>query len=69
MKRNIGLPDRIIRLIVAISIIALYFAHIINGALAILLLCVAVISLVTSFTKFCPLYAVFGISTDKKIKQ
>ncbi|MTI26618.1 DUF2892 domain-containing protein, partial [Fulvivirga kasyanovii] len=41
----------------------LYFAGIIGGTLAIVLLIVAGIFILTSFVGFCPLYFPLGIST------
>ena len=60
-----GNADRAIRVIVALIIIALYFADIINGTLAIILLILAGVFLITSIIRFCPLYLPFGISTGK----
>ncbi len=68
MKKNMGSVDRIIRFTLAIIITALYFAHIINGTVALVLLVVVGILILTSFFGFCPLYFPFGIST-KKPKQ
>jgi hypothetical protein len=63
MKKNMGNADRIIRLIVAIVIGGLYFGHVINGTVAIVLEAVALIFLITSLFSFCPLYLPFGIKT------
>jgi len=69
MEKNMGTIDRIIRILVAIIIAGLYFANIINGTLAIVLLIVAGIFILTSFISFCPLYLPFKISTIKKDKN
>ncbi len=61
-----GNADRIIRLIVALAIAGLYFGHLINGTLALVLEAVALIFLITSLFSFCPLYLPFGIKTCKK---
>ena len=63
MKKNMGIEDRIIRMIIAAVIVALYFTNIISGTLGIVLLVLAGVFLLTSFVKFCPLYAIFGMST------
>lgn len=63
MKRNMGVADRIVRVLVAIAIAALYVTHIITGTWAVVLMVVAGIFLLTSIAGFCPLYAVLGIST------
>lgn len=66
MKKNMGLADKIIRMLVAAVIIVLYFTNIISGMLAIMLLIIAGIFILTSFIGFCPLYFPFGFSTRKK---
>ena len=66
MNKNIGSTDKAIRILVAVLIAGLYFANIITGTVAIVLLAVALIFVVTSFINFCPLYYPFGISTLKK---
>jgi fatty acid desaturase len=68
MKKNMGAADRIIRIIVAIVIAALYFTGTITGTLGIVLLVVGGIFLLTSFISFCPLYTLFGIKTCKTPK-
>lgn len=68
MKSNLGAIDKIARIIVAVIIAVLYFAHQVSGTAAIILLIVAVVLILTSFMGFCPLYLAFGISTRKKNK-
>lgn len=63
MKANMGSADRIIRLIVAVVITVLYFTGRIEGTLGIVLLILAAVFVLTSFVRFCPLYAPFGINT------
>ena len=65
MKKNMGNADRIIRVIVAVIIAALYFTNVISGTLGIVLLALAGIFVLTSLFSFCPLYAPFGLSTCK----
>ncbi len=69
MKKNIGLSDKIVRIVLAIVIAVLYYTDTINGTIAIILGAFAVILLLTSFINFCPLYLPFGISTRKKNKE
>lgn len=69
MKKNMGLPDRIIRVVLATIAPVLYFSGIISGTLALILLLITALLLVTSFIKVCPFYIPFGITTDKKIKK
>lgn len=66
MKANMGTVDRVIRILVAIVIIGLYFANQITGTAAIILLVIAGAFILTSFMSFCPLYLPLGISTRKK---
>lgn len=68
MKPNMGTADKVVRIIVAIIISALYFANQISGTAAIILLLLATIFILTSFLSFCPLYLPFGFSTKKKDK-
>lgn len=58
-----GNTDKIIRIVVAIIAIALYFTGTLTGALGIVALVAAGIFLLTSFISFCPLYTILGIST------
>ena len=68
MKPNMGTTDKILRILVAIILIGLYFANMISGTIAIVLLVIAGVFILTSFISFCPLYFPFGISTRKKEK-
>jgi hypothetical protein len=61
-----GTADKVVRILLAILIVSLYFTNIISGTLAIVLLVLAGIVILTSFISFCPLYLPFGISTRKK---
>ena len=63
MKKNMGLTDRIIRIILAITFIVLYATSVAEGTLGIVLLVVAGIFILTSVIAFCPLYFPFGIKT------
>jgi hypothetical protein len=66
MEKNMGNTDKIIRVLVALAIIALYFTHQISGTWAIVGLILSGIFILTGFIGFCPLYLPFGISTRKK---
>ena len=66
MKKNMENADRIVRLIVAVIILALYFTGVISGTLGIILLVVAIIFVLTSSLGFCPLYWFFGIKPGSK---
>jgi len=58
MKFNVGTPDRIIRVVVGLVLIALAATHIVGvwGW-------IGVIPLLTGVFKFCPAYAIFGMSS------
>jgi len=66
MKKNMGTIDKVIRILVAVVVVVLYFTRLISGTLAIILLILSGIFIVTSFLSFCPLYLPFGLSTRKK---
>lgn len=66
MKKNMGLVDKVVRILVAIVIAGLYYANQISGTVAIVLLILAGVFILTSFLGTCPLYLPFGISTRKK---
>lgn len=63
MKANMGSTDRIIRLIVAAILVALYFTGTVTGTVGMVLVVVAAVFILTSFVSFCPLYTLFGMST------
>ena len=68
MIKNMGLIDRVIRILVAVIIVVLYLANQITGVTAIILLIFSGIFILTSFMSFCPMYLPFGISTQKNEK-
>lgn len=68
MKRNMGTTDKVVRILIALVIIALYFMHQISGTIAVIGLILSGIFILTSFISFCPLYYPFGFSTRKKEK-
>lgn len=69
MKINMSAADRIIRLIISVIILTLYFTNVITGTLCLVLLIVAAIFALTGIAGYCPLYALFGISTICKNKK
>lgn len=60
-----GTADKIIRILIAIIITALYITGTISGTLAIVLLILSGIFIATGFIGFCPLYTLFKINTCK----
>jgi hypothetical protein len=67
MKMNMGYFDRIVRGLIAISLIALNIKGIVFGGLAVAAVIIAVVFILTSVLGFCPIYAIFGISSRKII--
>lgn len=65
LVQNMGTVDRIIRVVLALVFIALYFSGFVSGILGTILLILAVVFILTSAVAFCPLYAPFKISTRK----
>ncbi len=66
MKKNVGTADRVIRILIAVAIIALYLGNVISGTVAIILLAISAVFILTSFVGVCPLYLLFGIKTTNK---
>jgi len=66
MRKNMGILDRVLRTILAVIVVVLYFSGQISGTAAIVLGVFAVIFLLTSSVGFCPMYTLFGLSTLKK---
>ncbi|HMP29739.1 MAG TPA: DUF2892 domain-containing protein [Saprospiraceae bacterium] len=65
MEANMGTLDKRIRLIIAAIIAVLYFAEVISGTLALVLLVLGIVFTLTSLVSFCPLYKLVGINTCK----
>lgn len=61
-----GTIDKVIRIVLAITVLVLYLLNVISGTLAIILGVFAVIFVLTSLISFCPLYLPCNISTRKK---
>jgi len=66
MKKNMGSYDKLIRLAVAIVLIALYYTGVLTGTLGIIALVVALVLTITSLISFCPIYGLFGMNSCKK---
>mgnify|MGYP002631275501 CR=1 FL=1 len=58
-----GNVDQMIRIIIALVVGVLYWQNIITGTLALVLAAVALVFILTSTVKFCPIYRILGIST------
>ena len=66
MKKNMSKADGIIRIIIALAIVGLWYFGIISGLLMTILIVVAAIFIITGFVNFCPLYSIFKIRTRKE---
>jgi len=69
MKKNMSSSDRIIRVLIAAVFAVLYFTGAVTGTLGLVLLGLGGVFVLTSLIGFCPLYAIFGISTCKTAQQ
>lgn len=65
MKPNMGSTDRIVRVVVAVIFAALYLTGIVRGTIGVILLILAVVFVLTSVVRFCPLYLPLGMNTNK----
>jgi hypothetical protein len=65
MKKNVGNLDKWIRIVLGVALLSLLF--IIPGGWRWIGLLGAVL-IVTAFINFCPIYAIFGLSTKKESK-
>ena len=63
MKKNVGNPEKIFRIILAIVLLTLYFTNVVTGTWGIMMLVAAAILILTSLMSSCPLYSVFGFSS------
>ena len=66
MKKNMGILDKVIRIVIALLLVVLFFTKVISGVLGIILLVVAAVFVLTSLIGVCPLYNPLGIKTTKK---
>lgn len=64
MNKNVGTIDRVIRAVVGVAAVIGAFSLGLTSVWGIVLAVVAVIALVTAIVGFCPLYRLFGISTQ-----
>lgn len=62
MKKNVGQLDRIIRIVVGLVLLSLFF--ILDGGLRWISL-LGIVFIATALVNFCPLYVPFKINTNK----
>lgn len=58
-----GTIDRVVRTIIAMVALYLYFTGAVSATLGLVFIAVAAIFLLTSLVSFCPLYTLVGIKT------
>lgn len=63
-----GNTDRIIRVVVAVALLALYFTNTITGTIGAFMVVLSIIFAATSVVSFCPLYVLVGLNTCPKQK-
>jgi hypothetical protein len=68
MLKNIGAPDRVIRILIAVAVAVLYFTGVISGTTGIILLVLGAVLFITAVVGVCPLYMLFGLRTTKAEK-
>jgi len=68
MKKNMGVTDRAIRLVIAAVLIGLYFSGTVTGTLGVIALVVGGVFTLTTLVGFCPLYTLVGINTCPRAK-
>ena len=67
MKKNMGIIDRVVRVLIAALVIILYFfTTLIPGIIGVILLVFAGVFILTSIFSICPLYLPFKLSTKNK---
>lgn len=66
MRPNMGTVDRILRLVLALTVGVLFWQKAISGTVAIVLGLIAVVFLLTSLVGTCPAYLPLGIDTRSK---
>ncbi|MCX6054749.1 MAG: DUF2892 domain-containing protein [Chloroflexi bacterium] len=66
MKTNESGVDRIIRVVVGVALLALYFTHVVAGGLGIVAVIIGAVLFITGAVGFCPLYGLLKIQTNKK---
>ncbi len=66
MKRNMGIADRVIRVVLAAVVGVLYLTGQLTGTAAVVLGILAVVFLATGIVGFCPLYLPLRRSTRRR---
>ena len=65
MKKNIGSPDKVVRILFAVVVLGLYVANVISGTLALVLGIVGIVLFATALVGTCPIYLALKLTTRK----
>lgn len=63
MKKNMNNTDRVVRVILAALFATLYFTDTLPGTVGLILTVLGGVFVFTSIVSWCPIYAIFGLST------
>jgi hypothetical protein len=63
MKSNIGIADKIIRIILGLAAYGLFVLGVTSGWVALTTVAVGTVFLLTAFVNICPLYKLIGMKT------
>lgn len=63
MRKNIGIIDKSVRVILGLVAYALFMLGVTTGWVALLTVSVGTVFLLTSFVSICPLYKLIGLKT------
>jgi hypothetical protein len=66
MKTNESNLDRIVRVIIGLGLIVLYYTGIVTGGWGTVAIIIGAIAVLTGIIGFCPIYALLKISTKKE---
>jgi len=67
-EKNVGMTDRIIRIVVGIVLIVVFLMKFVPSPWSYLVALIGLIALITGAIGTCPLYSILGISTLAKKK-
>lgn len=66
--QNEGRWDRVIRFVVGAVLVYVWYAALVTGLLATVLLVIGLVLLITSVIGWCPLYTVLGLRTRSALR-
>lgn len=64
MNRNLGVVDRVLRLLIGVATYALFLTDVTSGVLGVVTLILSTILILTSFASICPLYKIVGLKSN-----